>query len=76
MRSSQRIVVMLLDMLIINVIVVAVVAVGLRAHLLGREGINRHLTKEHFVSVVEIVMRLCRHYCEASVELNDALDGF
>ena len=65
-----------LDMLITIVIVVAVVAVGLRAHLLGRKSINRHLTKEHFVSVVEVIMRLCRHYCEASVELNDALDGF
>ena len=76
MRSSQRIVVMPLDMLMIIVIVVAVVAVGLRAHLLGREGINRHLTKEHFVSVVEVIERLFRHYCEASVELNDAFDGF
>lgn len=67
MRSSQRIVVMPLDMLMIVVIVVGFVAVGLRADLLVREDFYSHLTKEHLVCVVEVIMRLFRHSCEASV---------
>lgn len=62
MRSSQRIVLMLSDMLMSIVIVVTVVAVGLRGNFLGREGLDLHLTKEHFVSVVEVIMRLLRHF--------------
>ena len=67
---------MLSDMLMSIVIVVTVVAVGLRSNFLGREGLDLHLTKEHFVSVVEVTMRLLRHFCEASVELDDAFDYF
>lgn len=76
MRSSQRIVVMPLNMLIFVVIVVVVVAVNLRADLLGREGLDGHLTEEHFVSVIEVTMRLFRHSGEASIELNDAFADF
>ncbi len=63
---------MLADVLMGIVIMVVVVAVGLRGNLLGREGLNLHLTKEHFVSVVEVIMRLLRHLCEARTKLNDA----
>ena len=74
MRSSQKVVIMLADVLMSIVVVVAVVAVGRRGNLLGREGLDLHLTKEHFVSVVEVIMRLLRHFCEASSKLNDAFE--
>ena len=56
---------MLSDMLMSIVIVVAIVAVGLRGNSLGREGLDLHFTKEHFVSVVEVIISLLRHFCEA-----------
>ena len=65
---------MLSDMLMSIVFVIVIVAVGLRGNLLGCEGLDLHLTKEHFVSVVEVIMRLLRHFCEADLELDDAFD--
>lgn len=76
MRSSQRIVLMLSDMLMSIVIVVAVVVVGLGVTSLGREGLDLHLTKEHFVGIVEVIMRLLGHFREASVVLDDAFGCF
>ena len=57
-------------------VLMIIAAVGLRAHLLGREDLDSHLTKEHFVSVVKVIMCLSRHSYEASVELSDAFVGF
>ena len=76
MRSSQGIVIMPLDMHTIFGIVVGFVAFGFRADLLVREDLDSHLTKEHLVCIVELIVRFFRHSCEASEELNDAFDGF
>lgn len=67
---------MLSDMLVSVVIVVAVAAIDLRGILLGREGLDLHLAKEHFIRVVEVIMRLFDHFCEASLVLDDAFDCF
>ena len=60
------------DMLMSTMIVVAVVAIGLRVILLGREGLDRHLAKEHSVRVIKVSLRLLRHFCEMSLVLDDA----
>ena len=67
---------MLLGMLMSIVIVIAVMVVGLRINSLWREKLDLHLTKEHFVGVVEVILRLLRHFCEASVVLDDAFGCF
>ena len=63
---------MLSDMLMSIVIVVAVVAIGLRGNLLGRESLDCHLAKEHPVRVIKVSLRLLRHFREASLVLDDA----
>ena len=60
---------MLSDMLMSIVVVVAVVAVGLRGNSLRREGLDLHLTKEHLVSVVEVIVCLLSHFYEARTML-------
>ena len=76
MHSSQGIILLLSDMLMSVVIVIAVMVVGLRINSLWRESLDLHLTKEHFVGVIEVTMRLLRHFCEASVVLDDAFGCF